>query len=155
MGHHHTRRCSCGGHAANSRLFLFCPVRACASACCCRCRPHISEKEDRHKFKMGDVLKCKLMSQISERGYAPAATLLYLRSSGRSFQSSPAEDHIRNPNNGSCISLRVQLLRVIHRFYFENFLNSTSFALCLQRANPKPRREHYQVSVELIWLSNH
>lgn len=41
--------CSCSGRAANSRLFLSCPVRASASSCCCRCRPHISEREHASK----------------------------------------------------------------------------------------------------------
>lgn len=39
-------RGNCTGNAINSRLFLFCPARVFASSCCCRCRPHISDRSE-------------------------------------------------------------------------------------------------------------
>lgn len=146
MGHHHRQRSSCRGTAAaNSRLFLFCPVRASASSCCCRCRPHISEKDDKHKFKMWDALKYKLMSQISVRGYTPAATLQYLHSSGRSFQSSPAEERNRIWKNDSSVSVCVQVLWDILRFYL-NQPQLPLICVCRERA---PRHDKKLISFQL------
>lgn len=96
------------------------------------------------------------MSRRSTSGYAPAATLQCLHSSGRSSLSSPAEQHTRNCKK----KWPVHFFWVCKRFqvfwgFILNFQNSSSFYFCLRGARRKPRQELYQFSVKLTWLSNH